>query len=210
MQDTLLHEVCSRIDDVMAFSIKMQQSQIPKLTYLIEIGKKTFLTYFIPRLQTFELHLMYKNRDSIHEVEEQQGCKLYFDTKETRIFLTILIWGLKIETILIKIGAHIGARMGRMVQDFTKGIQISGLIFYILGFLPQQIRKITLESLLDDIKKRPKITIDNRSKAEDWLIEFLEGHYKENSNFYDRFKLKNVIYKETYGKKINRLDLWKM
>jgi hypothetical protein len=45
MQHTLVYEVSSRIDDLMELSIKMQQSQVPRLVYLSEIGHALYLDF---------------------------------------------------------------------------------------------------------------------------------------------------------------------
>jgi hypothetical protein len=71
MQHTLVHEVSSRIDNLMELSIKMQESQVSKLVYLSEIGRKKLLTCFIPGLQEFQLHLLCESRNGIHEVINQ-------------------------------------------------------------------------------------------------------------------------------------------
>jgi hypothetical protein len=206
MQHTLLYEVSSRIDDLMELSIKMQEPQVPKLMYLSEIGKKKLLTCFIPGLQEFQLHLMCESRNGIHEVVNQQGCKVNFGTNETRTFVTILVWGLKIATILTKIGAHVAGGMGGMVPNFGEALQLSGLILDTPDLLIldtpdlfDQIPPLCLESLPNDMRRSPKITLDDRSKAQEWVIEFLKPKCKEESTFYHMFKLKKVVYKASSG-----------
>jgi len=38
MQRELLHELCSKMDGLLAFSVEIQKAQIPKVAYLCEIG----------------------------------------------------------------------------------------------------------------------------------------------------------------------------
>ena len=199
MQRELVHEVSSRIDDLMAFSVRMQESQVPKLAYLTEIGKRKLLTRVIPGLMECQLHLMCESRDEIHVVEDQQGCRVKFGTHETRTFVTIFSWGLKIATILTKIGAHVAGGMGGMVPDFGEVLQLAGLTLDTPSLLDVDILGLDLESLPDDVKRRP-ITIDDRSKAHEWLIEFLERIFKDKSKFYKMFMLKRVRYESVGGK----------
>ncbi|KAG0575577.1 hypothetical protein KC19_5G014000 [Ceratodon purpureus] len=194
MQYNLLHEVSTRLEDLMELSIKMQQSQVPKLAYLFEIGKKKLLTSFVPGLMEFQLHLMCESKDGVHEVVNQLGCRIRFGTDMTRTFVTILVWGLKMATILTKIGAHVAGGMGGMVPDFGEGLQLAGLILDTPGLL-DQMSALCLESLPEDVKLSPNITNDDRTKAEDWLIEVLEPKCKEKSTFYQMFGLKKVVYK---------------
>jgi hypothetical protein len=206
MQQTLVHEVSSRIDNLMELSIKMQESQVPKLVYLSEIGKKKLLTSFAPGLQEFQLHLLCESRNGIHEVINQKGCKVNFGTDKTRTFVTIMVWGLKMATILTKIGAHVAGGMGGMVPDFGEALQLSGLILDTPDLMIldtrnrfDQIPPLCLESLPNDVRRNPKITTDDRSKAQEWVIEFLQLKYKDESTFYHMFKLKKVVYKATSG-----------
>jgi hypothetical protein len=206
MQHTLVHEVSSRIDNLMELSIKMQESQVPKLVYLSEIGKKKLLTSFAPGLQEFQLHLLCESRNGIHEVINQKGCKVNFGTDKTRTFVTIMVWGLKMATILTKIGAHVAGGMGGMVPDFGEALQLSGLILDTPDLMIldtrnrfDQIPPLCLESLPNDVRRNPKITTDDRSKAQEWVIEFLQLKYKDESTFYHMFKLKKVVYKATSG-----------
>jgi len=84
MQGELLHEVCLKIDDLMAFSLDMQKSQIPKLSYLCKFGEKKLLTRFVPNLDRFQLHLMCESIHGFHEVPNQEDCVVYFGTNDTR------------------------------------------------------------------------------------------------------------------------------
>jgi len=102
MQGELLLEACSKIDDLMAFSLKMQKSQIPKLAYLCEFGKRKLLTRLVPNLDRMQLHLMCERIHRFHEVANQEGCVVHFGTEHTKKFLAMIAWGLKIATLLIK------------------------------------------------------------------------------------------------------------
>ncbi|KAG0575596.1 hypothetical protein KC19_5G015200 [Ceratodon purpureus] len=193
-QSNLLHEVSTRIEDLLELSVKMQQSQVPKLPYLSKVGKKKLLTRFVPGLEEFELHLMCESRDGVHEVVDQRGCKVHFGSNMTRTVVTMLVWGLKTATIVTKIGAHVAGGMGGMVPDFGECLQAAGLVLDTPGLL-DQTSALCLKSLPDDVKLSPNITKDDRTKAEEWLIEVLEPKCKEKSTFYKMFGLKKVVYK---------------
>ncbi|KAG0615129.1 hypothetical protein M758_5G016900 [Ceratodon purpureus] len=194
MQTNLLHEVSTRIEDFLELSVKMQQSQVPKLPYLSEVGKKKLLTRFVPGLCEFELHLMCESRDGFHKVVDQRGCKVHFGSNTTRTVVTMLVWGLKTATIVTKIGAHVAGGMGGMVPDFGECLQAAGLVLDTPGLL-DKTSALCLKSLPDDVKLSPNITKDDRTKAEEWLIEVLEPKCKEKSMFYKMFGLKKVVYK---------------
>ena len=71
MQDKLLYEVSSRINDVIAFSIRTEQSKVPKLVYLTETGRRQIFMHFVLGLMVLQLRLMCESRHKIHEVEHQ-------------------------------------------------------------------------------------------------------------------------------------------
>jgi hypothetical protein len=199
MQRELLLEVCSKIDDLMLFSVEMQKSQIPKLAYLCAFGKRKLLTRLVPNLDRIQLHLMCESIYGFHEVANQEGCVVYFGTEYTKRFLAMVAWGLKVATILTKIGAHVACGMGAMVPDMSDGVTFAALILDTPGFLDYQLPLATLESLPSDVKKHSRISNDDHSEAQRWLQEFLEPKCQNKMDFYKKFRLKKVRYTRAKG-----------
>lgn len=112
----------------------------------------------------------------------------------------MLEWGLKIATILTKVGAHLACKMGGMIPNFSDNANFAALILETPSVLDYQISMTILESFLDDGERGPKITIEDRLEAEDWLKDFLNSKCKEKRDFYyEKFKLKKVRYKGDSG-----------
>jgi len=199
MQVDLLHKVCSRIDDLMAFSVEMKSSKIPKVAYLSEIGNCNLLTRLVPGLDRIKLHLMCESIHGFHPVAYQEGCVVNFGTKDTRRFLGMIVNGLKIVTMLTKIGAHVACGMGAMVPDFSDGFNFAALILDTPGFLDYRIPTVTLESLPVEARNVLRLSIDDTSKAQRWLRSFLEPKCQNKTEFYEKFKLTKVKYKGSLG-----------
>jgi len=184
------------MDALMAFSKEMQEAQIPKVAYLCEIGSRNLLTRFVPGLERIKLHLMCKSMYGFHEVANQEGCIVNFGPTDTRRFLVVLVYGLKIATILTKIGAHVTCGMGSMVPDFSDGCNVAALILDTPGFLDYQIPREILESFPAKEMKVSRISINDTSEAQKWLRDFLEPQCQNKRVFYEKFKSKRVIYKK--------------
>jgi len=198
MQGELLHEVCSKIDGLMAFSMEMQQLQIPKLAYLCEIGKRKLLTRLVPDLDKIQLHFMCESIQGFHEVTNQEGCVVNFGTEHTKTFFAMLNWGLKIATTLTKIGAHVACGMGTMVPNFGDG-DFAALILDTPSLLDYQIPSTTLESLPIDLRNQSRKLMSNKLEAQRWLRDFLEPKCQSKREFHEKFKLNKVRYREVSG-----------
>lgn len=111
----------------------------------------------------------------------------------------MVAWGLKIATILTKIGAHTVCGMGAMVPDLSDGVTFAALILDTPGFLDYQIPTITLESLPVDVKEHSRISMDDQFEAQRWFQEFLDSKCQNRRSFYDKFRLKKVCHTRARG-----------
>ncbi len=153
------------------------------------------MTRLVPGLDKFQLHLMCESLQGFHEVVSQKGCIVNFGIEHTKMFLAMLTWGLKIATILTKIGAYVACGMGEMVPDFSDVGGFAALILDTFGILEYQIPTTTLESLPMDLRNQSKKSIDSTSMAQQSLHDFLEPQCKSKEEFYEKFQLRKVRYR---------------
>ncbi|KAG0564486.1 hypothetical protein KC19_8G114300 [Ceratodon purpureus] len=190
LQEHLLPNICGKIDELMTFSVDLQQAQVPKLVYFTASHKnslRSIVTRMVPGLTNLHLHLMCEHHGGFHIVTNQKGCDVSFGTDSTKVFQTILIWGLKIFTILVKIGAHVGAGMGSMVPNLAKD-------FMLVLDSPSLLDAWELPISDQQYWRKQPITETDRRVAEQWLIEFLKG-----KNLRELFSLQKVKYSGSGG-----------
>ena len=113
-----------------------------------------------------------------------------FGTDATRVFQTILVWGLMIFTILAKVGAHLTAGMGTMIPDLAKDFM---LVLDTPGLLDGWELPYVDETV-DHNLQRLRITDYDKRIAEQWLINFLKG-----KNLNGSFSLRKAMYKYSIG-----------
>jgi len=151
---------------------------------------KRIVTRMVPGLTNLKVHLMCENRGGFHIVDDQKGCDVTFGTDTTRVFQTILVWGLRIFTILAKVGAHLTAGMGTMIPDLAKDFM---LVVDTPGLLDGWELPYVDETI-DCKHQRLRITDGDKRIAEQWLINFLKG-----KNLYGSFSLRKAMYKNNIG-----------
>ena len=193
MEKYMLPKICENIDKLMTFSVELQQSQVPRLVYFTTTPKKSLkriVTRMVPGLTNLKMHFMCENRGGFHIVDDQKGCDVTFGTNATRVFQTILVWGLRIFTILAKVGAHLTAGMGAMIPDLAKDFM---LVIDTPGLLDGWELPYVDETI-DCKHQRLTIADDDKRIAEQWLIDFLKG-----KNLYGSFSLRKAIYKNSMG-----------
>ena len=193
MEKYMLPKICENIDKLMTFSVELQQSQVPRLVYFTTTPKKSLkriVTRMVPGLTNLKMHFMCENRGGFHIVDDQKGCDVIFGTDETKVFRTIFVWGLRIFTILAKVGAHLMAGMGSMIPDLAKDVM---LIIDTPGLLDGWELPYVDETI-DRNLQRLRITDYDKRRAEQWLINFLKG-----KNLYDSFSLQKAMYKNSIG-----------
>jgi hypothetical protein len=76
-------------------------------------------------METFHRHLLCEHVEGIHVVNEQQGCRVKMLSTTTQQIVPYLVIGLSIFSLLLKIGAHIVARIGDMVPNVGKGLALA-------------------------------------------------------------------------------------
>ncbi|KAJ7571575.1 hypothetical protein O6H91_01G167300 [Diphasiastrum complanatum] len=86
MKHRLLPEVCSKLDQLIDFSLELQQRRVPRLVYFtgddVSLGKK-LLTKLVPRMKALQLHLMCEDRSEFH-LKQKNGRG-----KEPTSYLTV-------------------------------------------------------------------------------------------------------------------------
>jgi hypothetical protein len=193
MEKYMLPKICENIDRLMTFSVELQQSQVPRFVYFTTTSKKSLkriVTRMVPGLINLKIHFMCENRGGFHIVDDQKGCDVTFGTNATRVFQTILVWGLRIFTILAKVGAHLTAGMGTMIPDLTKDFM---LVVDTPGLLDGWELPFVDEIVDRNLQKLRTMDYDKRI-AEQWLINFLKG-----KNLYSSFSLQKAMYKNSIG-----------
>jgi hypothetical protein len=193
MEKYMLPKICENINKLMTFSVELQQSQVPRRVYFTTTPKKSLkriVTRMVPGLTHLKIHFMCENREGFHIVGDQKGCDVTFGTDATRVFQTILVWGLRIFTILAKVGAHLTAGMGSMIPDLAKDFM---LVIDTPGLLDGWKLPYVGETI-DNKHQRLRITNDDKRIAEQWLIDFLKG-----KNLYGSFSLRKAMYKKRIG-----------
>lgn len=100
------------------------------------------------------------------KVVNQECCVVNLGTKNTRRFLVILKWGLKIAIILIKIDKQVACGIGGMIPNFRDGANFATLILDTSNFLDYQILSTSFDSVPHDVERVPNTTIVNRSAAQ--------------------------------------------
>jgi hypothetical protein len=193
MEKYMLPKICENINKLMTFSVELQQSQVPRLVYFTTNPKKSLkhiVTCMVPGITHLKIHFMCENREGFHIVGDQKGCDVTFGTDATRVFQTILVWGLRIFTILAKVGAHLTAGMGSMIPDLAKDFM---LVIDTPGLLDGW-KLPYVDETIDNKHQRLRITDDDKRIAEQWLIDFLKG-----KNLYGSFSLRKAMYKNRIG-----------
>ena len=193
MEKYMLPKICENINKLMTFSVELQQSEVPRLVYFTTTPKKSLkciVTRMMPGLTNLKMHFMCENHGGFHIVNDQKGCDVTFGTNATRVFQTILVWGLRIFTILAKVGAHLTASMGTMIPDLAKDFMLVVDTPGLLGGweLPN------VDETIDGNLQRLRITDYDKRTAEQWLINFLKG-----KNLYGSFSLRKAMYKNSIG-----------
>ena len=188
MEKYMLPKICENIDKLMTFSVELQQSQVPRLVYFTTTPKKSLkriVTRMVPGLTNLKMHFMCENRGGFHIVDDQKGCDVTFGTDATRVFQTIMVWGLRIFTILAKVGAQSAAGMGSMIPDLAKDfmsvVDTSGLL--------DGLKYPSVDETIDWKHQNSRITDVDKHIAVQWLIEFLKG-----KKLYDSFSLQKAMY----------------
>jgi hypothetical protein len=193
MEKYMLPKICENIDKLMTFSVELQQSQVPRLVYFTTAPKnslKRIVTRMVPGLANLEMHFMCENRGGFHIVDDQKGCDVPFGTDVTKKLQTICLWGLRIFTILAKVGAQLAAGMGTMIPDLAKDFM---LVVDTLGLLDSW-KYPSVDEIIDCKHQNLRITDVDKRIAEQWLIDFLKG-----KNLYGSFSLRKAMYKNSMG-----------
>jgi hypothetical protein len=192
MEKYMLPKICENIDKLMTFSVELQQSQVPRLVYYTTIRKKSLkriVTRMVLGLANMKMHSMCERRGGFHIVGDQKGCDVTFGTDATRVFQTILVWGLRIFTILAKVGAQaagIGTMIPNLAKDFTLVVDTPGLL--------DGWKYPSVDEIIDCKHQNLRITDVDKRIAEQWLVDFLKG-----KNLYASFSLRKAMYKNSMG-----------
>ncbi|KAG0631927.1 hypothetical protein M758_1G290900 [Ceratodon purpureus] len=193
-QEKLTSRVCSNIDNLMECLLQLNNSNIPKLPYLMQFGErggKEILVKFVSGLESYQIQFMCEHRDGFHIVEDQPGCEVKVGNDQTRKFGIVMYWGLTISVMLLKVGAHFTAGMGSMVPDLTREF---ATILDTPGLLDlAQPRGDILKCLPKDLKEQPCISLRDNEEAKAWLVEIL-GKKCPPGGMHRMFKLTQMVY----------------
>ncbi|KAG0586746.1 hypothetical protein KC19_2G113800 [Ceratodon purpureus] len=193
-QEKLTSRVCSNIDSLMECLSHLDNSNIPKLPYIMEsagMSGKRILLKMVPGLKSYQLHFMCEHRDGFHIVENQSGCEVDIGNDQTRRFGIVMYWGITISVMLLKVGAHVTAGMGSMVPDLTREF---ATILDTPGLLDlAQPRGDILECLPEELKKQPYINLQDNEEARAWLVQIL-GKKCPPGGIQRMFKLTQMVH----------------
>jgi hypothetical protein len=75
-----------------------------------------------PGIDSTQLHLMCEHQGEIHKVNEAKGCILKLANDTFLKICPFAVWGLRIFTIMLKVGGQVGVNLGTMVPNLEKMI----------------------------------------------------------------------------------------
>ena len=188
----MLPKIYKNINKLMTLPVELQQSQVPRLVYFTTTPNKSLkriVTQMKLGLTNLKMHFMCENCGGFHIVDDQKGCDVTFGIDATRVFQTVLVWGLRIFTILAKVGTHFMRGMGTMIPDLAKDfllvVNTLGLLDgWKLPYVDETIDKLQRLTIMDDDKRR----------VDQWLINFLKG-----KSLYGFLSLQKAMYKNSIG-----------
>jgi len=176
LQQELLPQVCTKLDQILQFSGELQRHRVPCLSFFstkdLGIFQKMIDSCVSNAvMQCVQLHFWCEHRHNIHKVEGQEGCSLSLETKIARKIRPYAIWGLRIATMLMKAGAHITLGIEHAIPDLEK------------AFLNGVVSIPDLQVVGDDGVSREQVelhlkehfTNEVKESAEQWLVDFLRG-----------------------------------
>jgi hypothetical protein len=157
------------------FLVELQNRQVPCNVYFTTTRTKfrqpKFIVNMLRGIKTVQLHLLCECVEGIHVVDGQEGCEVSY-------FKQI---GLNIFSLLLKVGAHIVARIGDRVPNVEKGLPLALDTQSLNDYLPNS--SIHQNSQNDPFQGLFK------DAAEQWLVDFLK-----NQNISKSFGLSKVHY----------------
>ncbi|KAG0604470.1 hypothetical protein M758_10G174400 [Ceratodon purpureus] len=196
-QELLYSRVSSRMSNLMKFSVQLLQSRVPKYPIFVPDSSrrnmKQVLKRMIPGLTSGRLYFFCEHKAGFHLPHRQVGLDASYGTASTRTFGIVLFWGLSVVTLLLKVGAHLGAGMGEVIpypllKDFMIVLDSPGLLDMAKPSGP------VLEFLPDDLKKSPTISSFDNQVAEDWLVDFIKSKCNTVSSIHEKLGLNKVVY----------------
>ncbi|KAG0591028.1 hypothetical protein KC19_1G143600 [Ceratodon purpureus] len=200
-QEKLTSRVCSNIDNLMECLLQLNNSNIPKLPYIMEsagMSGKRILLKMVPGLKSYQLQFMCEHKGGFHIVQNQPGCEVEIGNDQTRLFGIVMYWGLTISVMLLKVGAHLTAGMGSMVPDLTREF---ATILDTPGLLDlAQPRGDILECLPKELKNEPHISLQDNEEAKAWLVQIL-GKKCPPGGIQRMFKLTQMVYTSNSNQK---------
>jgi len=116
------------LDNIIHLPLELQKRQVPCNVYFTPTGAKLqrkLAVKMLPRIETFNLHLLCEHVEGIHVVDEQHGCEVTMLSARAQQIVLYLVIGLNILSLLLKVGAHIVAGIGDMVPNVGKGLALA-------------------------------------------------------------------------------------
>jgi hypothetical protein len=181
MEKNLRDMLAMNLDNIINLPLELQKRQVPCNVYFTTTGAKLqrqLIVKMLPGFHTFHLHLLCECVESIHVVDEQQGCQVTMLTTTAQKIVPYLVIGLNIFSLLLKVGAHIAAGIGDMVPNVGKGLALALDTQSLSDYLPNW--GIDGNSQNDPLHG-PKINMiekevalrEEKHGAEQWLVDFL-------------------------------------
>jgi hypothetical protein len=139
------------------------------------------------------LHFLCEDIDEIHVVDDQKGDEIKYVEDENRHKIAhLVIVGLKIVSILLKVGAHVVGGVGNLVPNFAQGLALAYDAQDITDCIEDpRIHEgpILGQSSTSHLPTAKDALVEDRKVAMQLLVDFLRG-----KNIFKLFGLSRVKY----------------
>ena len=178
LQREVFVEISNSTNRVINHSIRSQQRQVPSIAYVTtkDLGTGEWLiSSLVPGLRSVQLHVMCEHKREIHTVDGQKGIALRVESETFRECRPYVIWGLRIMSMLMKVGAQGAAGLGSMVPDLEKSLlkgvasvipNVSSDVLGPHGTPLQEVNLLGMQDLPGESETRA---------AHQWLVNRLKG-----------------------------------
>ncbi len=197
MEKNLHDMLAMNLDNIINLPLELQKRQVPCNVYFTTTGAKLqrkLIVKMLPRIETFNLHLLCEHVEGIHVVDEQHGCEVTMLSARAQQIVPYLVIGLNIFSLLLKVGAHIVAGIGDMVPNVGKGLALALDTQSLSDYLPNwgidgNFQNDPLQGLKTNMIEKEVALGDQKHGAEQWLVDFLK-----KKNISKSFGLSRVHY----------------
>ncbi|KAG0589509.1 hypothetical protein KC19_1G025200 [Ceratodon purpureus] len=190
LQNSLMSSFSKNMDRVIDFATHMQRHRVPHLMYLTTQDASTcewLLTSLLPNVTTVQMHFMCEHVEGIHRVDRQEGYPLILAGETALRARPYVILGLRVISILAKIGGLALAGMGSFGADLDKVVQ------GIASAMPMNPVSSSFgeECVSRKLLPESSVPVSDQKAAEQWLVSFIR---KKDIDIAQAFDLHRIRY----------------